>query len=894
MARFSQLASVISRVRGLPNSSFYMSLHNPPNSYIVSEQGSIAVNRKGIIALACEDIPNFHFMLILMDRFGNILERKNYSHLGTNYNAQIYHDEVTDGFWIYSKNSAPGSTGDTYLMLITDDGTIVDQIELGGNIEYSNVNNTGLGVALHYAGCTDDLYFYLGAYDQTNNEMFVARFSSSTGSIVSDRPQSFATGFSSGVHRPMSIGGNRTDGWIIISFNDNTGNGNRIELTTMDAIGPYSVFGASTSATSFANHCMFVGNQGDRVIFDWDSTAFGGTSYISIINERDPSTNDSRQMKFSASTGPGAPVIGDIIHPKIFAQRKDAKATSTELNWAYGCTYDLIGGTQYQIIMPFKSDFSISSMDRDFIYIETPQNMNPAGMHFDFQGNVYLLGSGTDGISLLKLDYDALWDNFTTNITYEVNTTTYTIYPRQTGTQINTQYSTGYFMSQTATSAVNPPTGSITATTSTNTASDDQSNIAVEYFVGTNTLPFVAPTWAAELTLNNPDVETSSSADNFGRGVDMSNNYVVVCASAEDLGGTNAGVAYVYDLSGNLLYTLQNPVPSSTGFGVSVAVDGNYIAVGDYDYNSNGRVYVYDITTFGSVGSTITSANYTVESFATAPDGTTQSGSSNFGWQVAMHDGWLVVGAPAATHASQASHGAAYLYDISTFSTSSITSATYIIANPNVPSGTADRMGYSVAIDGKWIAVGIPGAEDNPKTYEGAVYVWDKTTFGAVGTQPAHTWELPNPTTSTFFTRGNTPQIAISEQAGHVLIGSYNQDGPAGTAQGRAYLGDLTTGTISHQFDSPLGVPSGNFGQGVALGADGRYAFIVQEDNAGSNGYLYIFDTDNLVGGTTSTADYSFAMGNNRPWAVAANSNRAVVANNSAFGPVQRITQHKK
>jgi len=35
-------------------------------------------------------------------------------------------------------------------------------------------------------------------------------------------------------------------------------------------------------------------------------------------------------------------------------------------------------------------------------------------------------------------------------------------------------------------------------------------------------------------------------------------------------------------------------------------------------------------------------------------------------------------------------------------------------------------------------------------------------------------------------------------------------------------------------------------------------------------------------------------MGNNRPWAVAANSNRAVVANNSAFGPVQRITQHKR
>ena len=397
-------------------------------------------------------------------------------------------------------------------------------------------------------------------------------------------------------------------------------------------------------------------------------------------------------------------------------------------------------------------------------------------------------------------------------------------------------------------------------------------------------------TWGSELTISNPDVEPSDPNDGFGRAIDISDDYVVAGATSEDLAGTNAGAAYVFDLSGNLLYTLQNPDPLVTGaFGVSIAVDGNYIVVGDYNYNSNGRVYVYDITTFGSVGSTITSANYTLTSFTTAPDGTTQSGSSWFGWSVAIDDGWVVVGAPAATHASQGSHGAAYLYDISTFSTSSITSATYVIANPNVPSGTADRMGYSVAIDGKWIAVGIPGAEDNPKTYEGAVYVWDKSTFGAAGTQPSHTWEFVNQNTQSYFTRGNTPHIAISEKTGIVLIGHYFYTG-ANNYQGRAYVGDLSTGNLIATIESPNPVTDGYFGQGVALSSNGTYAHIVQEHNGGSSAAVYSFDVSNVIlSGVVLKS--TTTMGSNRPWAVAGSIDRFVVANNPIYAP-QLITQH--
>jgi len=898
MARFSQLASVISRVQGLPNSSFFMGVHDASGDYTMSAGSSLAVNRKGIIALHLRLYPNNEFLLVLLDKTGDILEKRTYSHLGSGKTAEIYHDPVTDGFYIYSKNSNPGSAGDTYLMLVADDGSIVDQIELGGNIEYGSGFQAANG-GHTLGGCVSDDSFFLPAHDQTNNEMFVAKFNTSTGSIVSSviipntSLTNVGTSFSGYSRRPLTIGGNETDGFIIASFNNGNG-ADRLELTTVYGSSPYSVWGGSTSASSFCNHCLFVGQTGDRVIFDIQAS--NNTQYFGVINDRDLSTNDLRRMTYSVNTPYSGSAAGDAVYPSTFAQRKDNKATVDELRWCYALNNDIINSKYMQVIMPFKSDLSVSSMDRDFTYIEVPEAMLMV-MHFDYQGNVYLLGDSTSGVHLIKLDYDAVWDNVAANITYDYDGATYTIHTARNLTQLNTQTTYFYTFSSNSVGAANPLTSGITSTASANTSlslANQISGFGYNYHFETDTLPYVPLPWSVELTISNPDIEPSDPTDYFGRNLDMSENYVVVSATGEDLGGAGAGVAYVFNLSGDLLYTLQNPVPSSTGFGTGVAVDGNYIAIGDYDYNTNGRVYVYDITTFGSVGSTITSANYTLESFATAPDGATQSGSSWFGWQVAIHNGWLVVGAPATTHTNQGSHGAAYLYDISTFSTGSITSATYILANPNLPSGTADRMGYSVAIDGKWIAVGIPGAEDNPKTYEGAVYVWDKSTFGAVGSSPAYTWEFQNPTQTSFFTRGNQQQIAISETAGHVLIGSYNETSGGLTQAGRAYLGSLTTGSYFYNIDTPNPINQGFFGQGVALSADGRYAFIAQQDNLTSQAALYVYDTAKFVGGITASPDYTTKMSNNFPAPVAANSNRAVIANGSTSGAPQLVTQHKR
>ena len=90
---------------------------------------------------------------------------------------------------------------------------------------------------------------------------------------------------------------------------------------------------------------------------------------------------------------------------------------------------------------------------------------------------------------------------------------------------------------------------------------------------GTPTVPVV--------TLNKPAL---AADDNFGRAVAISDTRVVVGALLDDTGATNAGSAYVYDLSSGTptipVTTLNNPSPAASDwFGESVAISGTRVVV---------------------------------------------------------------------------------------------------------------------------------------------------------------------------------------------------------------------------------------------------------------------------------------------------------------------------
>ena len=103
-------------------------------------------------------------------------------------------------------------------------------------------------------------------------------------------------------------------------------------------------------------------------------------------------------------------------------------------------------------------------------------------------------------------------------------------------------------------------------------------------------------------TLNNPELAAS---DFFGFSVAISGTRVVIGAYLDDTGATGAGSAYVYDLSGGTptvpMATLNNPDPSvNDQFGTRVAVSGDLVVVGAYADDTGasdaGSAYVYDLS----------------------------------------------------------------------------------------------------------------------------------------------------------------------------------------------------------------------------------------------------------------------------------------------------------
>ncbi len=158
-------------------------------------------------------------------------------------------------------------------------------------------------------------------------------------------------------------------------------------------------------------------------------------------------------------------------------------------------------------------------------------------------------------------------------------------------------------------------------------------------------------------TLNNP---TPAGGDQFGYSVAISGTRVVVGTYKDDTGGTDAGSVYVYDLSSGTptvpLATLNNPSPAAIDyFGYSVAISGTQVAVGAYQDDTGatdaGSAYVYDLSS-----GTPTVPTVTLNNPGPAAD-------DQFGWSVAISGTRVVVGANQDdTGATDA--GSAYVYDL--------------------------------------------------------------------------------------------------------------------------------------------------------------------------------------------------------------------------------------
>ena len=339
-----------------------------------------------------------------------------------------------------------------------------------------------------------------------------------------------------------------------------------------------------------------------------------------------------------------------------------------------------------------------------------------------------------------------------------------------------------------------------------------------------------AATFVLTQTLNNP---TPESGDYFGGSVAVSGNTVVVGADGDDTGASDAGSAYIFDVTtGDLLQTLNNPTPEAgDNFGYSVAVSGNTAVIGARRDNTGARfagsAYIFDVTT-GDLLQTLNNP--------------TPERDDYFGRSVAVSGNTAVIGARFA--------GSAYIFDVTTGD---------LLQTLNNPVAEKSGFGWSVAVSGNTAVVGAFGAPGG-----GSAYIFDVTTGDLL-----QTLNNPGAEKSAF-------GYSVAVSGNTAVVGAWGDDTGAINA-GSAYIFDVTTGDLLQTLNNPVAEKSGQFGWSVAVSDNTAVVGAFRPANpAEAPGSAYIFDvtTGDLLqtlNDPTPEADDYFRLG------VAVSGNTVVV-----------------
>lgn len=185
--------------------------------------------------------------------------------------------------------------------------------------------------------------------------------------------------------------------------------------------------------------------------------------------------------------------------------------------------------------------------------------------------------------------------------------------------------------------------------------------------------------------------------DQFGWSIDLDDTHAIIGARWEDDIASNAGAAYLFDISDP-----SNPIERAKltpfdgdindYFGYAVAIEGNIAAVGsifDDDLGLDaGAVYLYDITD---------PANPSLIKKLLADDG---NPTDDFGWSLALDNNTLLVGARTDDDIFPGA-GSAYLFDIT--NPQSPVEITKITASDTSPNAT---FGWSAALHNNTAIIG--------------------------------------------------------------------------------------------------------------------------------------------------------------------------------------------
>ena len=205
-------------------------------------------------------------------------------------------------------------------------------------------------------------------------------------------------------------------------------------------------------------------------------------------------------------------------------------------------------------------------------------------------------------------------------------------------------------------------------------------------------------------------VPDNGANDGFGNSVALNGNYALIGSSRDSDNGDNSGSAYLFDISsGKLRQKFIAPDAARIDyFGKSVALNENYVLIGsprdDDNGQDSGSAYLFDI------GSGELRQKFIY------PDSFSHS---NFGQSVALNGDYALIGSPKDWDESLGGGGgagSAYLFDLSSGD---------LLQKFIAPDAASnDNLGYSLAIDDRYVLIGSSKESDNG-TWSGSAYLFD-------------------------------------------------------------------------------------------------------------------------------------------------------------------------
>ncbi|MDA0658887.1 MAG: hypothetical protein O3C60_08570 [Planctomycetota bacterium] len=312
-------------------------------------------------------------------------------------------------------------------------------------------------------------------------------------------------------------------------------------------------------------------------------------------------------------------------------------------------------------------------------------------------------------------------------------------------------------------------------------------------------------------TITNPVAE---SGGGFGISMSLSGNLLAVGAPDSSIGASSSGVVHLFDVtSGTLMRTIVNPTPASfDSFGQAVSLLGSRLVVGAYLDDTTaldaGQAYMFDVAS-GSVLQTFSPPSPSLLGY--------------FGFSVAMSESTVAVGASRIDSGATDS-GSVYLFDATTGS------LVRTITNPTP--ANFDYFGHAIAISGNTLVVGAY-RDGTGATSAGSAYVYD------VRFEPLQfTINNPAPAFADFFAG------SVAVDGDHIVFGARRADRSSFIDTGIAYQFSASTGLLVRTHQNPFPNALDYFGVAVAVSGDSVVIGAYRDDTAALDaGTSYIYHT---------------------------------------------------